>query len=259
MTFMEVYSRNKNKGVSWPVVVVLMLLTAFIAGGAAFFWQASVLNNTYKENKALSEELKSIKSDKENLEKEKSQLEKDVLSLKDQIPQAVNKGRREAILDISDEVLHMLKDKDMSRLSKLVHPDKGVRFTPYSYVDANVDVEITAAGFSGLMAETRKRVWGSFDGTGDPIDLTFSEYYKKFVYDADFLEAPQIIYNQPVQRGNSLVNLKEIYPDAEFVEYHFPGIDPQYNGMDWRSLLLLWEQKDGNWYLVGIIHNQWTI
>ena len=256
---MEIYSRNKNKGVSWPVVLVLMLLSAFIAGGAAFFWQASTLNNSYNDNKALNDELKSVKSDKESLEKEKSQLEKDVQSLKDQIPPDVKKGRREAIQDLSDEVLHMLKDKDMSKLSKLVHPDKGVRFTPYSYVDVNKDVNITASEFTGLMAETKKRLWGSFDGTGDPIDMTFSEYYKKFVYDADFLEAPQIVFNQPVQRGNSLVNLNEIYPDASFIEYHFPGIDPQYNGMDWRSLILLWEQKDGNWYLVGIIHNQWTI
>ncbi|NJD02611.1 MAG: hypothetical protein FIA99_08460 [Ruminiclostridium sp.] len=109
------------------------------------------------------------------------------------------------------------------------------------------------------MAETKKRLWGSFDGSGDPINMKFSEYYKKFVYNADFLEAPQIVFNQPVQRGNSLVNLKEAYPDALSVEYHIPGIDPQYNGMDWKSLILMWEQKDGNWYLVGIIHSEWTI
>ncbi len=256
---MEVYSRNKSRGVSWTAAIVLMLLAALIAGGAAFLWQASTLNKVYKENTALNEELKNVKNAKESLENEKLQLEKDVQSLKDQLPQDGEKGRRQEIQDMSDEVLRMLKDKDMSRLSKLVHPDKGVRFTPYSYIDENKDVKIAAAGFSGLMAETKKRQWGSFDGTGDPIDMTFPEYYKKFVYDADFLEAPQIVFNQPVQRGNSLVNVKEIYPDALFVEYHIPGIDPQYNGMDWRSLLLVWEQKDTNWYLVGIIHNQWTI
>ncbi len=256
---MEVYSRNQKKGVSWPVTIVLLLLTAFIAGGIVFFWQASALNDTSKENKALSDELQNTKSDKEKLEKKNLQLEKDVQSLKDQIPQEINKGQREAIQDMSDDVLHMLKDKDMSRLKKLVHPDKGIRFTPYSHIDANKDVKITAAQFAGLMAETKKRLWGSFDGTGDPIDMPFSEYYKKFVYDADFLEASQIVFNEPVQRGNSLVNIKETYPDAAFVEYHIPGADPGNNGMDWKSLILVWEQKDGTWYLIGIIHNQWTI
>jgi len=43
------------------------------------------------------------------------------------------------------------------------------------------------------------------------------------------------------------------------VEYHFPGIDPQYGGLDWRSLRLVFQQSGGEWYLVGIIHDQWTI
>jgi len=43
------------------------------------------------------------------------------------------------------------------------------------------------------------------------------------------------------------------------VEYHFPGFDKKYEGMDWASLrLVLIEAKDG-WKLVGIVHDQWTI
>jgi len=29
------------------------------------------------------------------------------------------------------------------------------------------------------------------------------------------------------------------------VEYHFPGIDPQYGGLDWRSLRLVFQQSGG--------------
>jgi (p)ppGpp synthase/HD superfamily hydrolase len=29
--------------------------------------------------------------------------------------------------------------------------------------------------------------------------------------------------------------------------------------MDWRSLRLVFEKKNDIWYLVGIIHDQWTI
>jgi (p)ppGpp synthase/HD superfamily hydrolase len=29
--------------------------------------------------------------------------------------------------------------------------------------------------------------------------------------------------------------------------------------MDWRSLRLVFEKKDDIWYIVGIIHDQWTI
>ena len=256
---MDLYSKKRSKGLSWTAAIILILLTAFIAGGAAFFWQASSLNNAYSQNKALNDELSNLKRDKDNLQNEKSQLEKDLQTFKDQISQDIPKGQRETIQSISDQILHKLKDKDMSALAELVHPEKGVRFTPYSYVDVNKDVKIASSEFAGLMNETTKRLWGAFDGSGEPIDMIFSEYYKKFVYDVNFLEAPQIIFNQAVQRGNSLVNMKEAYPDALFIEYHFPGFEAQYQGMDWRSLRLAFEEKDGKWYLVGIIHDQWTI
>jgi hypothetical protein len=29
--------------------------------------------------------------------------------------------------------------------------------------------------------------------------------------------------------------------------------------MDWRSLRLVFEEQGGSWYLVGIVHDQWTI
>ena len=254
---MDIY-RKRNRGVSWPVTIILLLLASLIAGTAGFFWQASVANSRLNANKELSEELKNVKNENESLQKQKTQLEKDVQALKEQVPQNTSKGERETIQNISDQLLHALKNKDMSKVAEFVHPDKGVRFTPYSFVDAKKDVKLAASEIPGLMTENTKRIWGTSDGKGDPIDMPFSEYYKKFVYDVDFLEAPDIVFNLPIQRGTSLVNIKEAYPDAKFIEYHFPGFDPQYNGLDWRSLQLVFEQKDGKWYLTGIIHSQWT-
>jgi hypothetical protein len=71
--------------------------------------------------------------------------------------------------------------------------------------------------------------------------------------------AEQIGYNTVLGHGNSLNNSFEIYKDSIIVEYYFSGLDPQYEGMDWRSLRLVFEEKDDIWYIVGIIHDQWTI
>ena len=54
-------------------------------------------------------------------------------------------------------------------------------------------------------------------------------------------------------------NQFEIYDNAIVVEYYFPGFNPDYAGMDWESLRLVFEQYENDWKLVGIIHNQWTI
>jgi hypothetical protein len=101
--------------------------------------------------------------------------------------------------------------------------------------------------------------WGTYDGSGMPIELTFREYYEEFVYDVDFARPDVVGFNERVGQGNSIDNIASAYPDGVMVEYHFEGFDPEYAGMDWRSLRLVFEEKDGIWYLVGVVHDQWTI
>ena len=98
-----------------------------------------------------------------------------------------------------------------------------------------------------------------YDGSGLPITLTFEGYYTAFVYDQDYATSPQISLNQRLGVGNSLDNSREFYPGAMVVEYYFAGFDPQFGGMDWRSLRLVFQLAGGEWYLVGIIHDQWSI
>ena len=44
------------------------------------------------------------------------------------------------------------------------------------------------------------------------------------------------------------------------MEYHVPGTNPDYGGMDWRSLRLVMEEgDDGKWDLRAVIHDEWTI
>ncbi len=157
------------------------------------------------------------------------------------------------------EVIGFMKSKDMSSLSQYIHPTKGVRFTPYFFTDTQNDKVFTAEEVAGLMESTELINWGVYDGSGEPINLTFGDYYDKFVYDKDFAN-PQVIGNNvPIGRGNTIDNTAEAYPNGYFVELHFPGFDPQFQGIDWESLRLVFEEYNDAWYLVGIIHGQWTI
>ncbi|HZJ99630.1 MAG TPA: hypothetical protein VFC79_06470 [Tissierellaceae bacterium] len=156
-------------------------------------------------------------------------------------------------------VLELLKDKDMDDLDDFVHPSKGVRFSPYGYVDTDNHLVFTADQVDDLDDDSQIYTWGDYDGSGEPIELDFNDYYDRFIFDEDFSD-PQIIGNNVIiGQGNTLVNIEEVYPDGHFVELHFEGFDSQYEGMDWRSLRLVFETIDGDWYLVGIIHDEWTI
>ena len=160
--------------------------------------------------------------------------------------------------DASAVAILALKNKDMKTLAAMAGTN-GVRFSPYSYIDLEKDVVLTPIVLENAYILSRTFVWGSYDGSGEPIDLPFAQYFDKFVYDQDFMNAEQIKYNEIIGTGNTTNNLKEAYPNAEFVEYHFSGFDKQYEGMDWESLRLVFEKKDGAYNLVGIIHDGWTV
>jgi len=163
----------------------------------------------------------------------------------------------EAVRALAAEVLSALEQADQDALADLVHPTKGVRFSPYSYVQIGEDLVFTADELRNLDPD-EVRTWGNYDGSGMPIELSFREYLHKFAYRPQYKETDQISFNEPIGSGNTINNVSEAYPDGVFVEYHHPGTE-EYSGMDWYSLRLVFEQMDGKWYLVGVVNDQWTI
>jgi hypothetical protein len=171
----------------------------------------------------------------------------------------------EAIAARAVESIMALRNRDLRALAQLVHPDKGVRFSPYAYVRTGAeppedrDQVFRAEQVGGLLADPTVYGWGRYDGSGLPIELTSEAYYERFVYDVDFAHPQVVGYNEAIGHGNTINNIETAYPDGVFVEYHFQGFDPQFEGLDWRSLRLVFDQKGDTWYLVGIVHAEWTI
>src|SRR5262249_16631943 len=137
------------------------------------------------------------------------------------------------------EAVTAIKNKDMKKLSTLVHPVKGVRFSPYAFVDTKNNRILTASQLGNALNDKNKYIWGNFDGSGDPIEMTFTEYLDRFIYDKDYAGTDRIGYNQFFGRGNTKNNAFEVYTNAVIVEYHIPGIDPKFGGLDWGSLRLV--------------------
>ena len=173
------------------------------------------------------------------------------------LPSATPSSTNQVVLNLASQVMQTLKNQDMLSLSSFVHPVDGVRFSPYAYVQ-DTDQVFSAEKVAGIMADSSVYDWGHYAGTGESIQLSFPEYYSKFIYDVDFTNAPQVSLNHRLSTGNSIDNSVEFYPGAMVVEYYFPGFDPQYGGMDWRSLRLVFSEVDTTWYLASIIHDEWT-
>jgi hypothetical protein len=158
------------------------------------------------------------------------------------------------------QVLAALKAGDMARLSTFVHPQKGLRLSPHAQVLPDEDRVLRRKQLVQMWACSKRYKWGGYDGSGDPIRVTFRKYYRQFIFDHDYTRAKDIAYNpQNMSHGNTPNNIPTIYPQSIAVEYHFDGFDPKFDGMDWTSLWLVFEKARGQWYLVGIVHDEWTI
>jgi hypothetical protein len=164
-------------------------------------------------------------------------------------------------LDLSgtiDAVINAIKSKDFPTLSTFVGT-QGVRFTPYENVNIASDVVLYSGQIYNALALSNAFTRWAYDGSWEPISLWIGHYREKFVYDVDFVNAPKVYHNQKFERGNVINNIFDVYTGKEIVEYHFPQIDPQYEGMDRRSLYLVFENIAGQRKLIGIVHGQRTI
>jgi hypothetical protein len=159
----------------------------------------------------------------------------------------------------ADKLIQAISEKDTEIIGEFTHPVKGVRFTPYTYVSLEQDRVFSKEKVENFFKDQNIYLWGYYDGIGDEISLTPSEYYEDFIYSQDFKNAEKVGYNEVLSSGNMMENQFEVYENPIIVEYYFSGFDEKYAGIDWKSLRLVFEQYQNDWKLVGIIHNQWTI
>lgn len=170
----------------------------------------------------------------------------------------VNPARDSILLQLTNEVLSSFKNKDYKALSRIAHPIKGIRFSPYAYIDTAADKILSAEMLLQQANKQQRMVWGTADASGEPINLTFDAYMQRYVYDVDFLVPEKREVNKIIGTGNTTNNLSTVYPGADFTESHFSGFEKKYEGMDWKSIRLVYEFKDGTYYLVGVIHDEWS-
>ena len=154
-------------------------------------------------------------------------------------------------------VLGYIRDDDYLALSRVVHPEFGVVFSPSATINLTTDRRFSAEQIAVLDTDSNIYVWGVYNGSGEPIELTPSGYFDKYISAACHLDSAIIGVNQIVRSGNALENITEIFPNVKFVDFHIPGRE-QFDEYDWRSLRLGFEEYEDSLRLIVITHNAWT-
>ncbi len=164
---------------------------------------------------------------------------------------------KDSIEALAKKALIALKAKDYQAFASLFHPTEGVRFSPYGFIDPT-HKKVLAKDFLEAIDRNWTLTWGHFDGSGDAIKMKVKPYIEKFIYNADYLHAGQKSFDAFIGQGNTINNLKETYPQLHFTEYYFKGTNEKYKGLDWTSLRFVFKKYNNAYYMVAVIHDQWT-
>ncbi len=242
--------------VTGMIVLIIVIATSLIVGGQVYWWQKSAAE---KERKELERQINLLQGElsflREDLGKSVFQKSK---NKNDQTP-ATDKIFMDNLAGREYEVITALKNRDMSKLAALVHPEKRVRLSPFAYIDTRSDRVFTREKIQSFFADFKKYNWGYSDKDGLPIKMNAKNYFDNFVYDCDYATADEVNYNTTIGRSLTASNIFDTYPRAIIVEFGKDnrGTD---KSEDWRSIRLVFEKNDdAQWYLVGIIHDQWKI
>jgi len=165
--------------------------------------------------------------------------------------------KNEQLKNLNSEILAALKSKDYGRFSEFIHPEKGIRFSMYAFVEPQKNKHFSREEFIKYISTPTKFTWGEKDGSGDLMVISLKDYLETWVFKMDFTKS-EFYLNEFKATGNSLNNLKQIYPDTDFTENYIPDSE-KYGGMDWNALRFVFEEFQGEFFLVAVVNDQWTI
>ncbi len=127
----------------------------------------------------------------------------------------------------------------------------------YGFIDPVVAKHFTKEEFVQYANTPVKFTWGTLDGTGEPYIRSIGTYLKEWAYIRNF-ESGSLHINTFNGSGNSINNLQKQFPAADYTENYILGSEA-YSGMDWHALRLVFEQYEGNYFLIAVVNDRWTI
>ena len=172
-----------------------------------------------------------------------------------------HKEIKKELLALSEEIFTLLKESDFRGISERVNPDEGVTFAFYAdFGNPN--------GYGGQYVTLSKKeiketndtkyLWGN-DESGKEYKLSLNEYVQQILlqrWGIEEVDYTIITFNEPAENFAGVINtIHQNYPDAKYVEYHSQGKDEH----SFQSLRFIYQESDGEWYLIGIARDVATV
>ncbi len=234
-----------NKKIFSLLIVFILTLTGCVATAPG----SNELEQLRQQNQLLSDQLLAAQEQINTLSTQIAILENANVPLEPAEP---------SFEGLAAEILPLLQSQDFAALASFIHPELGVRISPYGYVNVDKDLVFTREEVSAFGSNQQIYLWGMQAGSGMDISLTISEYWTEYVTSQTPAQEWGLLLDPSRKASNTIDNFAEVYPEGHYVEYFQPGTE-EYGYLDWQSLRLGFQQSgDGTYYLMAIIHDEWT-
>ncbi len=147
-----------------------------------------------------------------------------------------------------------VENRNNQLLSQLVHPERGLRVRLDWW---NPEVQISGAELESLFGNPTSHNWGMADGSGLPIEGSFTEVALPML-DQDLVAADTQVCNELVS-GNTagIVQLPEEYGGINYVSFHRTPTDEL--GFDWGTWVVGVEFWQGKPVVSTLVHYNYEI
>ncbi len=159
---------------------------------------------------------------------------------------------------VAENVLKTVKEKNFEAFVEFIHPTEGVRFSVSAVIEVKTDKLLNKDQILDLNKSKKKTKWGIHEAIGEAINLNINDYFSQYFYDVDYLKLAKKQLNKTTPNPSSPSNIKEIYPNSNFVEFYYAGDGDKNSGLDWKNLTLIFKNEGEKVYLIGVVHSEWA-
>lgn len=235
-----------NKTLFSLLIVFVLTLTGCLAVSPS---DSTQLEQLRQQNQLLSDQLLAAQEQINTLSTQIADLKNESVPLEPAAP---------SFEGLAAEILPLLQRQDFAALAPYIHPELGVRISPYGYVNVDLDQVFTREQVAGFASNQELYHWGVQAGSGMAINLTVADYWPEYVTSETPAQEWGLLLDPSRKASNTIDNFVDVYPDGHYVEYLQPGTE-EFGYLDWQSLRLGFQQSgDGAYYLMAIIHDEWT-
>jgi uncharacterized protein YraI len=161
---------------------------------------------------------------------------------------------KKAPKSLTINILHWLRSGNIEEIARHIHPTHGITLTEMVSFDADAKHHFDPKILLSIYQSGKILHWGEDYAKGNPIRMSLRTYLSRLTRDPRKLTR----IDNPCDQKIGVFAIKKhgrlACHEARWVNRHSKTRD-----YDWLGLVVVMEQYHGTWYIVGLMHDRWTI